>query len=256
MCPTDCFAVTWPDLVQRLRADGALTRWAWNDPELAEAGSIDELERIVHDRDRVERADVVLGALLRLAAVDGGNDPDAALLVVYLLDVGTRRLACALADLSGDIDAVIAGAVWVQIRTYPWRKRQRGHAKGVLLGARAAVLTDLCPSAMVGGERVVHVVDPVLADTLAGLSTSAPGSATEVTDAEQELDDVLGWAQQTGVLATDDVAFLLDVGRLTVPARARLARSQRVSERTLRRRCRRILATLRGARGAYLAQAA
>jgi hypothetical protein len=98
---------------------------------------------IVADRAHPGRADALLGALVRLGAVDGGNDQDAAGAVVLLLSNGAARLAGQLRNLSGDIDQIVAGQVWLQIREFPWRRRREAIAANILMDARRALLRDL-----------------------------------------------------------------------------------------------------------------
>jgi hypothetical protein len=111
MSPTDCLGVSWTVLSDRLGRAHVLDRWADAEPILAGIGTIDLLARIVHDREAPARGDALLGALVRTAAGDAGNDDDAAVLVAHLLGNGTGRLAVQLRDLSGDIDDLIAGTL-------------------------------------------------------------------------------------------------------------------------------------------------
>ncbi len=127
----------WPALTERVDPVHGLDRWAAAEPALAGIGTAGELAETVHNGGDPARADELLGALVRLAAVDGGNEEDAALLVAHLLGNGTRKLALQLRDLSADIDDLLAGELWLQIRTFPWRRRRRAYAKSLLPIARA-----------------------------------------------------------------------------------------------------------------------
>lgn len=63
------------------------------------------------------------------------------------------------------------------------------------------------------------------------------------------------WAARTGIVNGDDAALLLEVERareVAGPAQLLVVGARGISERTLRRRRDRTLASLRAARGGYL----
>jgi hypothetical protein len=161
MSPTASLGLTWPALAERVEHTRALDRWAAAEAVLAGISSLDALAEIVHDGQNPARADALLGALVRVAAADGGDDEDAALVVAHLLDNGTRKLALQLRDLSRDIDGLLAGELWLQIRTFPWRRRCRAYAKSLLLDTRTAVLAELRPYRTRDGHTRVVLVDPI-----------------------------------------------------------------------------------------------
>jgi hypothetical protein len=144
MSPTDYLGATWTDLTARLDAEQTLARWGLAEPALADLAGLDELAAVVHSGSQLERTDRIFAALLRTAAAAGGGEQDAGLVIGHLLDNATRKMAIGLRDLSADIDALIASALWVEIRAFRWQHRERGYAKGLLLDTRAAVLRDLC----------------------------------------------------------------------------------------------------------------
>jgi hypothetical protein len=259
MSPADCLGATWIDLVARLDAERTLARWRLTEPALADFASLFEMAAVVHSGRQLERTDQIFAALLRTAAAAGGGDQDAALVVAHLLSNATRRMAIRLRDLSADIDALIASALWVEIRAFQWRHRQRGYAKGLLLDTRAAVVRDLCPERTADGVRVVSLLSPgmaaALADDLLGSGVSEGLDARPVDD-EQELQDVLAWALRSGVLPAEDIALLIEVELASVDHRRASAAAHGVHERTLRRRCNRAKTRLYQARLAYLEQAA
>jgi len=78
-----------------------------------------EVVAIAQDSADGGRADELLAALVRLGAVDGGDDRDAAQAVALLLANGSARLAQQLRNLSKDIDKMVAGQLWLQIREFP-----------------------------------------------------------------------------------------------------------------------------------------
>jgi hypothetical protein len=261
MSPTDYLGTSWAELRQRLCAARALHRWGSREPALAELGSLDELAAIVHRGRERERTDRIFAALLRTAATDAGADEDAGLLIAHLLANATRKLAMGLRDLSPDIDALIAGALWVEIRAFRWQHRGRGYAKGLVLDTRASVLRELCPARTAEGLRVVSLLSPAMAADLADgdfLDESAPpdGAVAGPVDEEHELFRVLAWAHRSGLVAAEDIALLVELELADVENRRAVARRCGVHERTLRRRCNRTKTVLREARLAYLEQAA
>ena len=277
MSPTDCLGVPWPALTARLEPPRTLARWARREPALRPFGCLDDVAHALHRGRDPDQADAVLGALLRLSATDGGDEPDAALLVAHLLNPGTRRLALELRDLSDDIDDLIAGAVWLKIRTFPWQHRTRAYAKNVLLDTRLAVLGELRRAYRTvigpGGrtDRVVLVDPSPPAQT--GLSRDRSVLDHPMWDPhdrdELQLADVLDWAQRSGVVSSGDVALLVDLAvagdqvnlqtgqrrRSAVNCEAEIvevARRRGVEPRTVWRQRYRAISRLRAARERYL----
>ncbi len=91
------------------------------------------------------RADEVLGALVRLAAADGQNDPDAVLLLPAPALKWRRRAGRSARDLTGDVLALVVGELTVQIRAFPWRRRTRAYAANLLLDTKTALWRELRP---------------------------------------------------------------------------------------------------------------
>jgi hypothetical protein len=84
--------------------------------------------------------DRVLGALLWLGAVDGGDDQLAAVAVLHQLGASITIIAghfwhAADADANG----IVAGAIWEQIRAFGWRERTARHAQAIHHATRKAV---------------------------------------------------------------------------------------------------------------------
>jgi hypothetical protein len=287
MSPTESLGVTWPGLSDRVERRHVLDRWAAAEPLLAGVASLDVLAEVVHHGQDPARADELLGGLVRLAAADGGDDEDAALVLAHLLDNGTRKLALQLRDLSDDIDELLAGELWLRIRAFPWRRRRRAYAKSLLLDTRLAVLAELRPYRTRDGQTRVILIDPVACwrdDDPAAEPANSTSRRTGVLDRahvdEHDQDgssllDVLEWARRSGVIDRADAALLLE---LVVAAdedsgathRARLAgrsvnrRSEiaavaarhGVVEKTIWRHRARALAALQAASGRYLAAVA
>jgi hypothetical protein len=257
MSPTDCLGEPWADLCARLTREGRLAQWAVQEPTLAGLPDLDAVAQIAHSRRDPDRTDEIFAALLRLAAADNGDDQDAGLVIAHLMDAASRTIARTLRDLDHDIDAVVAAELWIQIRTYRWQHRRRGHAKGLKEDTRAAVVGQLCPSRTDdGARRVVPRAPEVLGWITDRFTPALASDAGEADAAEDELLDVLSWARDSGVLTGQDVQLLLEFELAELPERYALAAAQGVAERSLRRRCGKAKARLHDARLVYLGQAA
>src|ERR1035437_6343021 len=107
MSSTQHLGLTWPLLAERVERSGRWPSWVAAEPALACVSGLEEVAAIVADRAHPGRADELLAALVRLGAVDGGNDLDAAHAVGCLLANGAARLAWQLRDLSGDTGQMV-----------------------------------------------------------------------------------------------------------------------------------------------------
>lgn len=239
---------TWDDLATRLDSTATLAQWQLAEPALAGFGSIAE----IGDADRT---DEVLGALVRLAAADGGGCADAVLVVMQLLRPGAVRLAARLRSLDPEINWLIAGQLAVQIRSFPVSRRTRAFAANILLDTQAALLKELRPYAASSKRRVgVVTVDPA---ELVDVINEIAAAGTDTDDSTTEVVDLLVWAERTGVLDPDDIAVLMNVTACDIPAgvtgRAHAAAVLGLSLSTVARRHNRAVAALVAARDAYLA---
>lgn len=259
MPPSDYLGESWPDLCARIDAQRGLQRWAVVEPALAAFTELAAVAVDVHSsRDRAH-VDDVFAALLRLAAADNGDDQDAALVVAHLMQKGSRAVAISLADLSPDIDAVVATELWMQIRGYRWRQRRHSHALGLKNDTRAAVLREFAPARDGEGRRRLVSLSPDVVTWLsdAQLDERIESDTDLPRDAEDELLDVLSWAKGTGVLSDDDVRLLLEFELAKLPGRrAATAAAWGLSERHIRRRCSQAKQRLHDARMVYLEHAA
>ena len=77
----------WAALLERLDRTGAFPRWQGQEAALAAVPCLADLPS--HTGRGAERAaaDRIMGALVRIAAVDGRDDTDAALVLVHLLRI-------------------------------------------------------------------------------------------------------------------------------------------------------------------------
>ncbi len=146
--------------------------------------------------------DVLLG-LAQLAAFDGADDPDAALVLAWLLLPAALRVRHELRSLSDRVDEVVAAQLWVEVRSLPWRRQHRVAAK-VAARLREGVLLD-CGVATVNRPSRLHVVhvDVELAD---------PSFSAE-EDPATALAELLAWACANEVISVADRELL--VGLIT-----------------------------------------
>jgi hypothetical protein len=135
MSVTTCLGLDDP-LAPPLRAASiAWQRWCHQDPDLA---VVDDLFALPHwtRQAELQAKDAVLARLHEMAQ----RDPEAAVVLSWLLLPGACQLAGKLADLSPEIDALVAGALWIRVRT---RHADQYVAATILRDVRRAVLIDL-----------------------------------------------------------------------------------------------------------------
>jgi len=264
MSPMQHLGITWPELAERVERCGRWPLWVAAEPVLASVSGLEEVEAIAADRGDPQRSDVLLAALVRLGAVDGGNDQDAAHAVALLLAGGMARVAGQLRNLSENIDEMVAGQVWLQIRAFPWSRRRRAIASNILMDARRAVLADLgVDTARRRRGFMVVLVDRIEVEAIdggSGILLEHDRSAR--SGDEHTLVEVLQWATGKGVVTHHDAAILLELARLEVgdPVRGlssaaeirAVATRRGVNEKTVRRSRDRAVRSLVDARAAYL----
>src|SRR3954462_14561480 len=192
---------SWPALAARLDDNAALARWAEAEPALAGFTTVAELLAVWSEDCGSVCTDVVLAALVRLAAVDGGRDDDALLLTLHLLSGLVWTAAAQLRDLSPDIVTVVIGELACQIRRYPWQRRTRAVAANLRAETRRAVLAELRP------RNRSH---PDWGEFLTADGDINRLTSTRGQEQAEDVDvaDLLQWAVQSGVNA-DDVALLV-----------------------------------------------
>jgi len=172
-------------------------------------------------------ADEVLLALAMLAAPDGGDDVAAAGALAKALLPGACLLASRLTATlsrrdtswcaSARIDELVAAQLWMEIRTFPWRRLNKV-AANILMNTRAGVLRECDDFTQI--ERV----DRTWANTfplealvrgddedgvLHTLRARICADAEPDTSPLEELLDVLAWACENDVISDDDRLLLL-----------------------------------------------
>lgn len=243
-------------------------RWLTAEPDLAAVSSLAELDLL-----RGSATDGPLGALVRLAARDGGDDELAAIAVVHQLEGGVRRLVHQFRNLTDDVEAVVIGALWETIRTFPWRRRTRSFAANLIYDTRTAVVALLLPGTTRRGPEPSVLVDPQTWawDALAGSEAARPA---DDPGAAAELADLLDWAIGAGVVTRAEARLLDELvaagrtdcddgeprwaarGACSVAAVAAVAARRGRCARTVVRQRDQVVARLREAKGRYLAEAA
>lgn len=187
----------WQALVEAPATAQALARWRRLEQPLQEIDDLPQLRRLVHDRTQLDRADRVLAALVRLAAVTGHDDLLATRVVLQLMAPGGMRLAKGLRNLTGDpvsAESLVFGELTIQIRTYPWRRRPKRVAANLLLDTR---------------QRLLRAHHRTRAEVTVGLDPLAESGAADEQSGWLELDDLLQWAHRRGVLSWFEVQLLV-----------------------------------------------
>lgn len=232
--------------------------WQATHPELRVVDELADLPAWLRAADWSD-ADRVLLALAQLSAPDGGDDVAATGALAWVLLPGASLLAFRLGRLSGRIDEILAAQLWVEARTFPWK---RGHkvAANILMNTRKGVIRDLGL-----GEQSDRTIP--FAPTAELWTEAAHGHGAGITP-EDALQDILDLATSKGALARADGDLLLDLAHaadLASPARCgrghaglmapaaseAVAADRGVSARTVRRRAARSVSALRTVCGTH-----
>lgn len=155
-------------------------------------------------------ADGVMLALAELSAPDGGDDVVATAALLWLLLPGARLLAYRLGRFCQRIDEMVAAQLWVEARTFPWRRGQKV-AANILMNTRKGVMRDLG----IGSQADPTWACSVLVEPAAGLWLDALSAVHDedpfASTPEQELHDLLAVAVASGALSLADVDLLLSL---------------------------------------------
>lgn len=144
-----------------------------------------------------------LHRLAFLAAIDGGDDVDAAKVLAWAMLPAACRIARQLADLDPDIDAFVAAQLWIEVRTFNWRDSRQ--VAGTL---SASLRRSLLRESGIGAPRQPELDDtpwPVLLERLAGEPANEHLASREV------LLRVLDWGVESGTIEPADRVLLLDM---------------------------------------------
>lgn len=261
MFADDTIAGSWEQLASRVDGGGAITSWATAEPALASVATAADLAALTETDP--DRADEILGALVRTGSAHGGDDPDAVLLVLHLLSAGAATIAAELADLHPTVLQLLLGTITVAVRSYGQigprggGVRERAFAANLLRDARRAVLREFRPHCTRKRPRDTDIlISPLnVARTAAVFDRKIPGPDEDLD--ELDLVDVLLWARHKGVVAERDLQVLVDAERTrerhaAAVGQAAVAAELGIHPSTLRRRRERALGALREARHDYL----
>jgi hypothetical protein len=186
--------------------DGELWRaWCRARPELADFDSLATIRRL-----KGAAEDQALGALLWLAAADGGDDQLAAVAVLHQLGGSVRVIARHFWHAAeGEAYGIVAGAMWEQIRAYHWCERNGRHAAAVHHLTRKSVRSVLLRDDSRWQSRGVVPLDPQ--SWFFEAAMDGPDVAEEGLTSlgpQDELQVLLLWSLREGVLEDDEVALL------------------------------------------------
>lgn len=234
--------------------------WCRQAPDLAllaDPSSID-LWRRAAPANVVDR---VLHGLAELAALDGGDDRDAASVLAWLMMPAAVRLSEVLADADPDIDEHIAACLWIEVRTVSSRPTARV-AASLAWRLRRQVFMELGDRARIESHGDKTLARTFLDDELA--TTMEPWVDPDDPTIREELAAVLTWASGEDLITVTDARLLVDVVAAAEAWRAgypdsipllgdavcdRVAPRWGVSGRTVRRHARRTIRVLADAVG-------
>jgi hypothetical protein len=183
--------------------------WATAYPALAQCCGVREMRSWLPGASQAD-ADRALHALATLAATDGGDDIAAAAALAWALMPGACTLANRLQTLTWNIDEIVAAQLWVEVRTFPWR-RLRKVAATVLKDTRTGVLRE-CEA-----KSQLRRTDPTWSRTspVDPYGTFWAGYASTHSNRPispgQELRKLLKWGCENKVITDGDRALLLCV---------------------------------------------
>lgn len=211
---------------ERLNGDAAAraTIAGWADPALDGCRSPADVLRIIRRSD-YDHTDAALLTLIRLA---GNGDQLAGRIALQAMLPGlaalTRRIA---GGLEGDDAAQqVIGEFWQVLAGYPYRRRQR---------VAANLLWDTL-RAVHRPTRPTRRIDPALVSDPAGAHDSADLRAVPSLDPDTDLDGLLAWATEHGVVDARDAGLLSAVYTDRQP-RSVVAHRLGLTEPALRKRC-------------------
>lgn len=214
------------------------------------------------------RADEVLHTLAMLGSPTGGDDVAAAGALAWLLLPGATLVAHRLRALTRRIDEVVAAQLWLEVRGFPW-ERQRKVGANIVMNTRRGVLRDLGvgSSAREFDRTWARCIPLAPTAELWGVLDARRHPAAPSPSVE--LDEVLDWAMDEGVIQSRDRDLLITLavaatdagigrsgcgqgGLCSRQVADRVARQVGLSSSTVRRRA---TASLRAVATAYLASA-
>ena len=248
------------ELAERVRGP-IWERWVSAEPGLGRLRTLTELRDL-----RGAEADQLLGALVRLAAKDGGDDELAARAVAHQLAGEALGVAIELRDLGPDVDHVVMTSLWLEIRTFPWRRRTRAFATSLRHATRRSALEYLLDPPKDRKRLVVRSPDDIAEGAV--VPASEPSEGGTAAESRAELVEYLEWCVRGDWITTDDATLMLELvaagwqtldrgvlrlkrGVCSMHAAELVAHRRGVCTKTVTRERDRVLALLREARVEY-----
>lgn len=240
-------------VIDHVCRSGKWEQWQSDEPRLSGFASLEDA-LLSWRRDRDERCYQVVAGLAALGSSRGGDDDDAALAVVAMLEDGITQMATSLLSDVCEADDVRI-AVWEVVKAC---EPQIGNRAADHLLRRARQRLTSPAAGMVSRVNAIPYAEIANPATETGTAWAA-NLVAEVEDPVADLVDVLTWARGTGVIVTDEIDLLVELlaaehDGLGREEAQRLAGERRgVALRTIRRRRDATEARLREAVPAYLA---
>lgn len=207
----------------------------------------------------------VLRALAVLGSRDGDDDPDAAVVLCWVM----LPAACAVASRNEWrsprlIDQIVAAQLWIIVRDYPWQTRHGSVAANIARDLNRAVIDDLHSQ---DRDRAGHVV-PVDPNDFTLLPLGHPDDPDDPRPADELIElldeaiesQVIDWGERALLLTIAEASAAAPAGRqsgsgvaglLTADVEAVVAQRYQSSPRSIRRRagaCVDALARFKGGR--------
>ncbi len=108
-----------------------------------------------------------------------------------------------------DVEGIVVGAIWEQIRSYDWRSRRRHHASAIHHGTRKAVRATLMPdTSRTLGQRVVLLNPQSWVFAALAEHDETPGMSLDAFDSRDQLTIFLNWAAGQGVVDDEEIGLL------------------------------------------------
>jgi len=216
MSVAKCMGVDDVDGPQMMQMRSRWSQWSEVEPGLAVVDDPLALPRVMR-RSEPEQRDTVLGALLRLGVVE----QSATVALVWLLAPGATKLAWRLRDLSRDIDELVAGQLWIQVREHDPDDARYVAAK-ILNRTEREVMVELAVGDL-AKRRDPTWAKAVLTDRF---DESIPDQESDEDTAREELHLLLRKALDSGSLSDVDRDLLLDLAHAANMLNAPLRRGR------------------------------
>jgi hypothetical protein len=242
MSVADYFGLDDPESALMTEARAGWVRWCAEDSDLAVVDDLTYLRAWTWRAEREARGSV-FGRLAKIAQTEDA----ARAALVWLLLPGAINLADGLRDLTGDIDGLVAGQLWIEVSRSHLHS-PNGLAKAVLNSTRRAVLAELGVGSH-GRQRDRAWSQTVLLDRFEDQAVQVEPERVDPYDELVEVldaalrDNAVGgidiWLLHELAVAADGADAAMRRGRcgLTSPALVdEIARRRPEAARTLRRR--------------------